>query len=107
MSASSSSEYCIGKISLLVTLTSSSPKTALDALAEKGLKVAIGHNRRFSPNAIRLKQMIDSGELGDMIQKLQGDGATVLMAESDVSRLHFVDKMYQIERGENFEGQVN
>ena len=43
-------------------------KTALDAIADKGLKVAIGHNRRFSPNAVRLKQMIDSGDLGDMIQ---------------------------------------
>ena len=45
-------------------LTGAEAKTALDAIAAKGLKVAIGHNRRFSPNAIRLKQMIDAGELG-------------------------------------------
>jgi predicted dehydrogenase len=49
-------------------LVADQARTALDALASKGLKVGIGHNRRFSPNAIRLKQMIDSGELGDMIQ---------------------------------------
>ena len=49
-------------------LTGAEAKTVLEAIAEKGLKVAIGHNRRFSPNAIKLKQMIDSGELGDMIQ---------------------------------------
>ena len=49
-------------------LTGAHAKTALDRLSEKGLKVAIGHNRRFSPNAIRLKEMIESGDLGDMIQ---------------------------------------
>ena len=49
-------------------LTGAEAKTALDAIAAKELKVAIGHNRRFSPNAARLKAMIDAGELGDMIQ---------------------------------------
>jgi predicted dehydrogenase len=50
------------------TLKGDEARTALDALASKGLKVAIGHNRRFSPNARMLKKMIDAGELGDMIQ---------------------------------------
>lgn len=49
-------------------LTGDEARIALDALAKKNLKVAIGHNRRFSPNAMMLKNMIDSGELGDMIQ---------------------------------------
>ena len=49
-------------------LTGAEAQTALDALAAKGLKVALGHNRRFSPNAVLLKKMIDGGELGDMIQ---------------------------------------
>ena len=49
-------------------LTGDHARTALDALAANGLKVAIGHNRRFSPNAVRLKEAIESGELGDMIQ---------------------------------------
>ena len=49
-------------------LSGDQAKTALDALAAKGLKVAIGHNRRFSPNAIKLKRMIDSGDLGNMVQ---------------------------------------
>ncbi len=50
------------------TLKGDEARTALDALASKGLKVAIGHNRRFSPNARMLKKMIDDGELGEMIQ---------------------------------------
>jgi len=49
-------------------LNAADARTALNALASNRLKVAIGHNRRFSPNAIKLKEMIDSGELGDMIQ---------------------------------------
>ncbi|MEE2997542.1 MAG: Gfo/Idh/MocA family oxidoreductase [Pseudomonadota bacterium] len=49
-------------------LTGEEAKTALEALGAKDLKVAIGHTRRFSPNAIKLKQMIEAGELGDMIQ---------------------------------------
>lgn len=49
-------------------LVADQARIALDALASKGLKVGIGHNRRFSPNAIKLKEMIDNGELGDMIQ---------------------------------------
>lgn len=49
-------------------LVADQARTALDTLASKGLKVGIGHNRRFSPNAIKLKQMIDEGDLGDMIQ---------------------------------------
>lgn len=49
-------------------LSGDEARGALDALASKGLKVAIGHNRRFSPNAAMLKGMIDAGDLGDMIQ---------------------------------------
>ena len=49
-------------------LVADQARTALDTLASKGLKVGIGHNRRFSPNAIKLKQVIDEGDLGDMIQ---------------------------------------
>ena len=49
-------------------LTGKDARTALDALAKKGLKAAIGHNRRFSPNTLMLKKTIDAGELGDMIQ---------------------------------------
>ena len=49
-------------------LSADHARTALDALAAKGLTVGIGHNRRFSPNTVKLKQMIETGELGDMIQ---------------------------------------
>lgn len=49
-------------------LSGSEAKTAVDALTSKGLKVALGHNRRFSPNAMLLKEKIDAGQFGDMIQ---------------------------------------
>lgn len=40
-------------------------------------------------------------ELGEKIQRLQKDGLTVLMAESDAKRITFADKTYKIERGES------
>ena len=49
-------------------LTGNQASTALSALEVNSLKVGIGHNRRFSPNALKLKRMIEFGELGDMIQ---------------------------------------
>jgi predicted dehydrogenase len=49
------------------TLTAAEAGAALDALAARGLKVGIGHNRRFAPNTIELKRMIGAGELGKPI----------------------------------------
>ena len=49
------------------TLTVADAETALDALASRGLKVGIGHNRRFAPNTIELKRMLDAGELGALV----------------------------------------
>lgn len=49
-------------------LTGAEAAKALDALAENGLKVAVGHHRRFLPNTIALKRIIDAGELGEMVQ---------------------------------------
>ena len=46
------------------TLNAADAETALEALASRGLKVGIGHNRRFAPNTIELKRMLDAGELG-------------------------------------------
>ena len=49
-------------------LTAADAAEALQALAANGLKAAVGHNRRFYPNTVALKQAIDSGELGEMVQ---------------------------------------
>ena len=46
------------------TLDAVEGQTALEAFAKAGLKVAIGHNRRFAPNSIAMKQVLDSGSLG-------------------------------------------
>ena len=49
------------------TLNTAAAKTALEALRGAGLAVGVGHNRRFSPNLIEMKRMIDAGELGELI----------------------------------------
>ena len=46
------------------TLTLADAETALGALASHGLKVGIGHNRRFAPNTVELKRLLDAKELG-------------------------------------------
>ena len=43
-------------------------------------------------------------KLAETIRQLQQDGLTVLMAESDAKRISFVEKTYEIERGENVDG---
>lgn len=49
-------------------LSGAEARRALDALAARGLRAGIGHNRRFSPNAVALGELIAGGDLGDMIQ---------------------------------------
>ena len=49
-------------------LTAADAAEALRALAANGLTAAVGHNRRFYPNTVALKQAIDAGELGEMVQ---------------------------------------
>ena len=50
---------------------------ALQALAANALKAAVGHDRRFYPNTLALKQAIDAGELGKMVQ-IEGNFSTNL-----------------------------
>ena len=49
------------------TLSGTEAKRALEKLAERNLKVGIGHNRRFAPNTMALKSMLDKKELGEII----------------------------------------
>ncbi len=49
------------------TLTAAEAHVALEALSDLGLKVAIGHNRRFAPNTVALKKALDSHSLGQPI----------------------------------------
>ena len=58
-------------------LSSDRAAKALDALAANGLKVAVGHDRRFYPNTAALRRMIDTGELGRMVQ-IEGNFSTDL-----------------------------
>ncbi len=50
------------------TLTAAEAETALEALSSRGLKVGLGHNRRFAPNTIELKRLLEAGELGRPVQ---------------------------------------
>ena len=58
---------------------------ALQALAANGLKVAVGHDRRFYPNTAALKRMIDAGELGSMVQ-IEGNFSTNLVPSAGTWR---------------------
>ena len=46
------------------TLDAAEGHAALAALSDAGLKVAIGHNRRFAPNSLAMKAVLESGRLG-------------------------------------------
>ncbi len=48
-------------------LTRATAGLALDAAAAAGIVVAAGHNRRWLPPVVALKQMIDAGELGTIL----------------------------------------
>lgn len=49
------------------TLTAEQARVALATLAEHGLKVAIGHNRRFAPNTVALADALKTNSLGQPI----------------------------------------
>ena len=40
-------------------------------------------------------------KFGETIQRLKGEGVTILLAESDTTSIGFVEKTYMIERGQN------
>lgn len=58
-------------------LTAADAAEALRALAANGLKAAVGHDRRFYANTLALKQAIDAGELGKLVQ-IEGNFSTNL-----------------------------
>ena len=66
-------------------LTATQAETALEALASRGLKVGIGHNRRFAPNTIELKRLIEAGELGRAVH-IEGQFAANLARHDDTWR---------------------
>jgi predicted dehydrogenase len=49
------------------TLTRASAQQAVDAVTGAGKVVGLGHNRRWMPNMIEAKRMIDEGELGTLL----------------------------------------
>jgi predicted dehydrogenase len=49
------------------TLDAGEASTSLRAFSDAGLKVAIGHNRRFAPNSQAMKKLLQDGDLGSPI----------------------------------------
>lgn len=49
------------------TLDKASAAAAAQAAAHAGVVLALGHNRRFHPAMVRLKQMVAGGELGQIL----------------------------------------
>ena len=48
-------------------LTGADAQAAVDAADDAGVTIGIGYNRRFHPEMIKLRDMIDSGELGTIL----------------------------------------
>lgn len=46
--------------------TTAQAQTLIDLAAEKNLVVAVGHTFEFSPSVVKIKELIDSGELGEI-----------------------------------------
>lgn len=67
------------------TLASDEASTALAALKDAGLQVGVGYNRRFAPNVIELKRMIEAGELGTLLQ-IEGNYSANLPLSPEVWR---------------------
>jgi predicted dehydrogenase len=50
-----------------LALTRASAEAAIDACQAAGVAVGLGHNRRFLPNTVALKRLIDDGALGRLL----------------------------------------
>ncbi len=66
-------------------LTAASARRSVAAVAEAGVQLGIGHERRFEPAMVALKQSIDAGELG-----------TIMHAEAAFSH----DKLIGVPKGD-------
>ncbi|MEQ8228406.1 MAG: Gfo/Idh/MocA family oxidoreductase [Rhodospirillales bacterium] len=49
------------------TLDRASAQAAADAAEAAGVQLALGHNRRFHPAIVRMKELVTSGELGQIL----------------------------------------
>ncbi len=67
------------------TLDRASAQAAADAAEAAGVVLALGHNRRFHPITLKIKDMITSGELGQILHiegNLSGSGGLRYGADS-------------------------
>lgn len=50
------------------TLTRATALKASEACAQHGVVLAVGHNRRFSPALVHMKELVESGDIGKLLQ---------------------------------------
>lgn len=67
------------------TLNSGEAAEALEAIGTNGLTVGTGFNRRFAPNTIELKRMIDAGALGRILH-IEGNMSADLTGQAEAWR---------------------
>ena len=67
------------------TLSRTQASEALAAVAEAGIKTAVGLNRRFAPNYQNMRAMIEDGVLGETIQ-IEGNFSSKLALEGGAWR---------------------
>ena len=68
-----------------LTLNAADAEAAIRAVDEAGVALAIGHNRRFAPNFLALKSILDEGRLGEILH-LEGNFSADLTRAADTWR---------------------
>ena len=63
-----------------LTLTRAGAERAVAACLAAGVTLAVGHERRFEPPLIELKRLVESGELGTILQVEANYGHNILAA---------------------------
>ena len=68
-----------------LTLNAASAAAAIQAIDEAGVTLAIGHNRRFAPNFLALRSILDDGRLGEILH-LEGNFSADLTRAAETWR---------------------
>ncbi len=68
-----------------LTLTAAEAAAAIGAADEAGVVLGIGHNRRFAPNFLALRSIVDEGGLGEILH-LEGNFSADLARAADTWR---------------------
>ena len=68
-----------------LTLTAADADASIEAVNKAGVTLAIGHNRRFAPNFLALRAILEEGRLGEILH-LEGNFSADLTRAADTWR---------------------